>query len=45
MKKSILLAVFLSAFVGALIVSSTAHACGDGSNDIVLINGELPGGG
>jgi hypothetical protein len=46
MKKSMVLILALSAFVGALIVSSVAHACGEGSmNNVVLTDGELPGGG
>ena len=44
MTKKVLLAIVLSAFVSTL-VASTVYACGDGSDDIVLINGELPGGG
>jgi hypothetical protein len=46
MKKGIVLVLALSAFVGALIVSSVAHACGEGSmSNVVVSNGELPGGG
>lgn len=42
----ILLAILASAFLSALTISSTARACGDGSGDVVvLVNGELPGGG
>jgi hypothetical protein len=44
MKKGILLAIVFSAFLTTLLASSV-YACGDGSNEIVLVNGELPGGG
>ncbi len=43
MKKTILLAIVLSAFLTTLVAS--VYACGDGSSDITLVNGELPGGG
>ncbi len=44
-RHGILLAVLASALFSVLVISSTARACGDGSNDIQLVNGELPGGG
>jgi len=46
MKKGMVLVLALSAIVGALIISSVAHACGEGSaSNVVVTNGELPGGG